>query len=74
MLTEKIWHEANPSKAREKNIFDSHCHIDRILGKGVGKPGALTRMIATDPGNFGPKFEGCISVFCDPRKWAGVSI
>lgn len=61
----------DPNMAKLANIFDSHCHIDRIYNywkhsKVENPVGNLSRKF---PEVFGRKFEGCIAVNCDPRLW-----
>ena len=64
----------DPEQAEQRNIFDSHCHLDRLLspkGRFNGERQPFTRF-KQDPANwpeFGSKFSGCITSFCDPWRW-----
>ena len=65
----------NPNDALVTNIFDSHCHLDRIYSywKHAKVPNPLENLSQKFPAVFGSKFEGCISVNCDPRNWKVIS-
>jgi len=60
-------------------IFDTHCHFDRIFNKCIRehrmpfKPWELTldTLIRRHGREFGPNFEGCVAVVCDPYDFAG---
>jgi hypothetical protein len=62
---------SDPNMAKLANIFDSHCHVDRIYNywnhRKVGYP--IENLSRKFPEVFGSKFEGCIAVNCDPRLW-----
>lgn len=91
-------YNGDPNEAKDANIFDSHCHLDRIFFGPTNEPGlyrniglGLPRSTYRDmgeknndnlpkfkpleylrtkfPESFGKKFEGCISVCCDPEYW-----
>lgn len=52
-------------------LFDSHCHLDRILDKyqlGKARPFQTLRNSKAD--EFSPYFEGCIANFCDPERFS----
>jgi hypothetical protein len=64
----------DPNMAPEANIFDSHCHLDRVFQASQRvDPDAFEKFIKSNYKNFGAKFEGCITVFCDPSRWDPVS-
>jgi Tat protein secretion system quality control protein TatD with DNase activity len=58
----------------EANIFDSHCHLDRVFqARQRVDPEAFEKFVKSNYKNFGAKFEGCIAVFYDPSRWDPVS-
>ncbi len=60
----------DPNIAPETNIFDSHCHLDVVLQrKERVHPDAFEKFVKWNYKNFGPKFEGCITAFCNPSEW-----
>ena len=56
---------ADPLAAPECNVFDTHCHIDRLFGKRVGAD--RFNDLRNSGNRFYKKFEGCITSFCDPQ-------
>ena len=77
-------YDPDPSRVPDRNIFDTHCHLDRLflsyksrtkLGITESLPAFMKRFKALRflkdrfPAAFGPKFEGCISNCCDPDTW-----
>ena len=66
-----------PSRPRPK-LFDSHCHIDRILSKALNKPAStffqpgpqpLQLLKEIYPTAFTSTFEGCINVITHPNQF-----
>lgn len=85
-----LHYDHDPETAITKNIFDSHCHLDRMFRwhrkelnlifndakkaeshDKIPNVTALTHLktIQNVGRCFGSKFEGCISVCCDPELW-----
>jgi len=69
-------------KVSFKNIFDSHCHIDRIFHKhrrelnlqNTRSPPACKALETLhsdsyETNSLNSKFEGCITVCCDVERW-----
>ena len=54
---------ADPNSAPESNIFDTHCHIDRIYGSRTC--GNKFQILRNNYTRIYDKFEGCITSFCD---------
>ena len=75
--TARFSYNVDPEASHRENIFDSHCHLDRVWAKmkmrkccsDVARPCSSLRMNPKLFHEFGSKFEGCISVFCDPDTW-----
>ena len=61
---------SDPGAAPESNVFDSHCHIDRMFGNHCG---ARFKELRNSNNRFYEKFEGCITSFCD-LNWIEVHI
>ena len=63
--------DLDSNAAKLANIFDSHCHVDRVYNywnhPKVENP--VENLSRKFPEVFGRKFEGCIAVNCDPRLW-----
>ena len=66
-----------PSRPRPK-LFDSHCHIDRILCKALNQPASaffqpgpqpLQLLKEIYPTAFTSMFEGCINVITHPNQF-----
>ncbi|XP_059092958.1 putative deoxyribonuclease TATDN2 isoform X2 [Tigriopus californicus] len=53
----------------ERNVFDSHCHLDRLFGDLVLKPKYFQTFKRENAAIMGETFEGCITSFCQPRDW-----
>ena len=49
----------------ERNIFDSHCHLDRLL---IHWKRNIVRQFNI-PFEVREFFEGCITIISDPRDW-----
>jgi len=59
---------ANPHSAPESNVFDTHCHIDRLFGPKLYHewfPYFRKNIVTKSRGAYYAKFEGCITNFCD---------
>jgi hypothetical protein len=69
--TSSLGNPVDPNNARLINIFDSHCHFDRVFNywKRAQDDTPLASLTEHFPEAFGKKFEGCIAVNCDPRRW-----
>ena len=67
-----------PDQLNQNFLFDSHCHIDRILSRTFGKPAStffqpgpqpLKLLRNTYPTAFTSAFEGCINVITHPNQF-----
>jgi hypothetical protein len=68
-------YSTNPETATQRNIFDSHCRLDKVLSKKEQcDPEGFQDFIATYFGDFSKNFEGCITAFSKPSMWGRVSL
>ena len=69
---------STPDQKHKELLFDSHCHIDRILSRAFNKPASaffkpgpqpLQLLKETYTMAFTSTFEGCINVITDPNQF-----
>ena len=52
------------------NLFDSHCHLDRILSTAqLQQSEPFQRLRDSKRTEFSPLFEGCLTNCCDPEQF-----
>lgn len=54
---------------QNKNVFDSHCHLDRLFGDFIQEPQYYQKFKSQNADILGKTFEGCITSFCQPKDW-----
>jgi hypothetical protein len=58
----------------QANVFDSHCHLDRVLQKMCRSSHSAFENFADCRIEDKKLFEGCITSFCRPYEWKRVRL
>ena len=65
---------ADPNAAPERNVFDTHCHLDKTLDNKWFKENNLPfEEFKKMHGKYYEKFEGCITIFMDLAHFRSMS-